>query len=96
MKLDLNTLALTTFKICYEQSIRLHIEWFIRDCITRADFISKRVDFEVWQVTKDVFKDLDTLWDPHRVDCFATYYKRKIASVPGTVKEKKKQPFIYI
>ena len=43
MKLDLNTLALTIFKICYQQSIRLNIECFPRDCITRADFISKRV-----------------------------------------------------
>ena len=74
MKFEWQTLA----KICYEHSIHLDIEWVPRDCNTRADFISKLVDFDDWQVTEDVFKDLDSLWGPHTVDCFATYYNRKI------------------
>ena len=78
MKLQLHTLALKMFKICYEHSIHLDIEWIPRYCNTRADFISKLVDFDDWQVTEDVFKDLDSLWGPHTVDCFATYYNRKI------------------
>lgn len=78
MKLELHTIALRIFKICYEHSIHLDIEWVPRDRNTRADFISKLVDFDDWQVTEDVFKDLDSLWGPHTVDCFATYYNRKI------------------
>ena len=41
MKLELHTLALNIFKICYEHSIHLEMEWVPRDCNTRADFISK-------------------------------------------------------
>ena len=78
MKLELHTIALRIFKICYKHSIHLDIEWVPRDRNTRADFISKLVDFDDWQVTEDVFKDLDSLWGPHTVDCFATYYNRKI------------------
>lgn len=61
MKLELHTLALKIFKICYEHSIHLDIEWVPRDRNTRADFISKLVNFDDWQVTEDVFKDLDSL-----------------------------------
>ena len=77
MKLELHSLALKIIKIYYEHSIHLGMEWVPRDCNTRADFISKLVDFD-WQVTEDVFKDLDSLCGPHPVDCFATYYNRKI------------------
>ena len=37
------------------------------------------MDFDDWQVTEDVFNDLDSLWGRHTEDCFATYYNRKIA-----------------
>ena len=43
---------------------------------TRADLISKLVDFDDWQVTEDIFKDLDSLWGPHTVYCFATPTKK--------------------
>ena len=62
-------------------SIHLDIAWVRRDLNTRADFISKLVDFDDWQVTEDVFKGLDGLWGPHTADCFTTYYNRKIAVV---------------
>ena len=45
----------------------------------QSGFNCKLVDFDDWQVTEDVFKELDSLWGPHTVDCFATNYNRKIA-----------------
>ena len=36
------------------------------------------IDFEDRQVTEDVFKDSGSLWGPHTVASFATYYNRKI------------------
>ena len=36
------------------------------------------IDFEDRQVTEDVLKDSGSLWGPHTVACFATYYNRKI------------------
>ena len=46
MKLELHSLALKIIKIYYEHSIHLGMEWVPRDCNTRADFISKLVDFD--------------------------------------------------
>ena len=71
MKLELHTLALN-IKVRYENGIHLDIEWVPRDRNAMAYFISKLVDFDDWQVTEDVFKDLDSLWGPQTVDCFAT------------------------
>ena len=70
--------ALRIFKICYEHSIHLDIEWVPRNCNTRANFLSKLIDFDDRQLTEDVFKDLGSHWGPHTVDCFATYYNTKI------------------
>ena len=64
MNLELHTLALRIFKICYEHNIHLDTEWVPRDHNARADFISKLVDFDDWQVTEVVLKDLDGLWGP--------------------------------
>ena len=58
MKFEWHTSALKIVKIGYEHSIYLDIEWVPRDCNTRADFISKLLDFDDCQVTEDVFKDL--------------------------------------
>ena len=40
MKLELHTLALNIFKLCYENGIHLDIEWVPKDCNTRADLIA--------------------------------------------------------
>lgn len=78
MKFELYMIVLRIFKICYEYSIYLDIEWVFRDCNIRVDFISKLVDFDDWQVIEDVFKDLDSFWGFYMVDCFVMYYNRKI------------------
>lgn len=78
MRFEWHTPTLKVFIICYEHSIHLDIEWILRDCNTRANVISKLIDFDDRQVTEDVFKDLGNLWGPPTVDCFATYYNRKI------------------
>ena len=58
MKFEWHTPALRIVKIRYEHSIHLDIEWVPSDCDTRADFISKLLDFDDCQVTGVVFKDL--------------------------------------
>ena len=70
MKFDWHTPALKIFKICYEHSIHLDIEWVPRNCNTRANFLSKLIDFDDRQLTGDVFKDLGSYWGPHTIDCF--------------------------
>ena len=80
MKFEWHTSALKIVKICYEHIVHLDIEWVPRNCNTRAGFISKLIDFDDYQVTEDVFKDLGSLLGPHTVDCSATCYNRKIVT----------------
>ena len=44
----------------------------------QADYISRLIDTDDWQITKKVFLFLDGLWGPHSVDCFANYYNHKL------------------
>ena len=49
-----------------------------REQNTQADFISKLRDCNDWQITRDVFQQLDSTWGPHTLDCFASFYNAKI------------------
>ena len=59
-------------------NIDLHIQWIPRELYTQADFISKRRDCNDWQITRDVFQQLDSTCGPHTLDCFASFYNAKI------------------
>ena len=56
----------------------------------KADMISKLVDTDDWQISSEFFRVIDNLWGPHTVDCFATFYNKKLENVfsrswnPGT------------
>ena len=58
MRFEWHTPALKVFIISYEHSIHLDTEWVLRDCNTRANVISKLIDFDDRQVTEDVFQRL--------------------------------------
>ena len=78
MKLDLHRLAIKIFQFCAERSIRLEVQWIPRTENEKADYISRLVDFDDWQITHDLFQSLEQLWGPHTVDCFANYYTAKL------------------
>ena len=78
MKLDLHRLAIKVFQFCAEHSIRLEVQWIPRTENEKADYISRLVDFDDWQITHDLFQSLEQLWGPHTVDCFANYYTAKL------------------
>ena len=78
MKLDLHRLAIKIFQFCAEHSIYLEVQWIPRTENEGADYISRLVDFDDWQITPDLFQSLEQLWSPHTVDCFANYYTAKL------------------
>ena len=78
MKLNLHRLAIKIFQFCAEHSIRLEVHWIPRTENEKADYISRLVDFDDWQITHDLFQSLEQLWGPHTVDCFANYYTAKL------------------
>ena len=78
MKLDLHRLAIKIFQFCAEHSIRLEVQWIPRTENEKADYISRLIDFDDWQITRDLFLSLEELWGPHTVDSFANYYTAKL------------------
>ena len=78
MKLDLHRLAIKIFYFCAEHSIRLEGQQISRTENEKANYISRLVDFDDWQITHDLFLSQEELWGPHTVDCFTNYYTAKL------------------
>ena len=78
MKLDLHRLAIKIFQFCAEHKSRLEVQWIPRTENEKADYISRLIDFDDWQITPEVFLHLEELWGPHTVDCFANFYTVKL------------------
>ena len=64
LKLDLHRLAIKIFQFCAEHSIHLDVQWIPRTENEGADYISRLVDFDDWQITPDLFQSLEQLWGP--------------------------------
>ena len=47
--------------------------------VAKADFISRFIDVDDWQISRFLFLQLERLWGPHTVDCFANHYNFKIS-----------------
>ena len=75
---DLHLLASDIFSFCYNYGINLEIDWVPRSLNDKADYLSKIVDFDDWEVVSEIFQFLDSRWGPHTVDCFATFYNFKV------------------
>ena len=67
----LQCLALSIFMTCFQQGIRLDMEWIPRSLNDKADYISRIQDFDDWKVNPQIFSWIDVMWGPHSVDCFA-------------------------
>lgn len=78
MKLTLHLLAYKIFSHCLENNIELSIQWIPREMNAQADFISKIKDCDDWQITREFFQELDAVWGPHTLDCFASFYNTKV------------------
>ncbi|CAB4030460.1 Hypothetical predicted protein, partial [Paramuricea clavata] len=71
--------------ICADNAIHLEIQWIPRTEIAKADFISRLIDIDDWQITRDCFEAIDRLWGIHTVDCFANYYNKKTSLFFGDI-----------
>ena len=72
MRFDLHRLA------CIKPQIELKIQWIPRTENEKADYISRRIDIDNWQITGVFFLAIDSSWRPHSVDCMANFYNTKI------------------
>ena len=79
MRYDLQCFALRIFQICLAYKISLDIQWVPRNEVAKVDFISRFIDIDDWQISRSLFLQLETLWGPHTVDCFANHYNFKLS-----------------
>ena len=78
MKKELDDLAIKIFQCCAENQISLDIQWIPRSDLEKADYISRIVDIDDWQISNSCFEYIEKLWGPHTVDCFANYYNKTV------------------
>ena len=71
--------AMSIFEVCLANNIRLDIAWIPRSLNDRADFISRIVDYDDWQLCSRIFHQLDNMWGPHTIDRFASCYNSQLA-----------------
>ena len=72
-KPSLHSLALKVFSLVVQHQIRLEPEWIPRDLNERADYLSRIIDYDDWQINPLIFAELDNTWGPHSVDRFASF-----------------------
>ena len=77
-KSHLQSLAFSIFSICIEYAISLDIVWIPREDNTKADYLSKIIDYDDWQTTIEFFQLIDSMWGPHTVDRFASAQNTKL------------------
>ena len=73
-KSQLQSVALKIFDLSVKYQIKLEPEWIPRELNEKADYLSRIIDYDDWQLNPAVFAELDKVWGPHTVDRFADFY----------------------
>ena len=78
MNVELHCLALRIFAITSECNIRLRMIWVPRDQVEHADFLSRVIDVDDWQVDPYWFKVISQYFGMPSIDRFADDYNGKL------------------
>ena len=81
MRSGFHAIALEIFQFCANNGIELEVQWIPRTEIERADYISRIIDMDDWQISADCFMSLEESCGVHSVDFFASYYNKKVSKV---------------
>ena len=74
----LQAVALRIFSLTVQSQIRLEPEWIPRELNERADYLSRIIDYDDWQLNPSVFSELEDCWGPHSVDRFASFHNCQV------------------
>ena len=80
MKPDMQFFSQKIFEICFQNNIKLNLEWVPRDQNKLADFISRQADMldtDDWGLTTEFFQILQNLYGVFTLDAFANFYNTK-------------------
>ena len=78
MNTALHDMSLEIYKLCKARNIELDVQWVPREQNTKADTLSREIDFDDWGVSMLFFQFIDRIWGPHTVDRFADNCNTKI------------------
>ena len=83
MRNDLHAIALEIFQFCANNGIELDVQWIPPTEIERADYISRIIDIDDWQISADCFMSFRGKLGGvvHSMDCFANYYNKKVYKI---------------
>ena len=70
--------AFAIFSCSIANKIRIEPEWIPRDGNQQADYLSRIVDYDDWQIHPRIFAELDGNWGPHAIDRFASFYNAQL------------------
>ena len=60
------------YEACFQNGIKLEVEWIPRSQNQIADYISRIMDADHWMIDPSLFMTVDMWRGPHTVDCFAS------------------------
>ena len=75
---ELQDISLDIFNCCIRENISFHIQWIPRSENEQADFLSRIIDVDDWDISVDFFNVLKELWGPYSYDRFANMDKAKL------------------
>ena len=64
--------AIAIFDVCFQNGIKLEMEWIPRAHNQLADYLSRIQNFDDWKVDPNLLLFINLLWGLHTVDCFAS------------------------
>ena len=74
----LQVVTLKFFSLAVQNQIRMEPEWIPRHLNERADYLSRIIDYDDWQLNPSVFSVFDKHWGPHSVDRFASFHNCQV------------------
>ena len=77
-KPDLQAEVLAIFTTALGGQIRIEPEWIPRTQNKQADWRSRIIDYDDWGVHPLLFGRFDSLWGPHSIDRFASFYNTQL------------------
>ena len=77
-KKHLSDIAVKTWEWAQERGIRIKCQHIPGRLNERADKLSRIVDKSDWMLKKSIFRKIDRLWGPHRLDAFARDWNKQV------------------
>ena len=74
----LQDIATKLYEICMIKNISLKVKWIPREFNYTADLLSKYVDIDNWEISRETFETLDKAWGPFTIDRFANARNSKV------------------